>query len=53
MIKVKDPVMGSHTRGSEHMVKVEWNVGNSDNLRFTKRLSKMFNFFFFPSGHKP
>lgn len=38
----------------EHMVKVEWIVGNSDNLRFTKRLYKMFSpFFFFWSGHKP
>lgn len=51
MIKVKDPVMGSHTGGSEHMVKVEQIVGNSDNLRFTKRLYSPFFIFFF-SGHK-
>lgn len=55
--KVKDPVVGSHTGGSEHMVKVRWIVGNCDNPRFTKRLHKMFSFFVclvgILSGHKP
>lgn len=50
--------MESHTGGSELMVKVEWVVGNSGNMRFTKRLYKMFSTFFFFGGgggseHKP
>lgn len=38
---------GISYRGSEHAVKVEGTVGNSDNLRFTKRLYKMFSRWFF------